>query len=115
MGAPQRNEFGTGLGNYGSLLLLNKNILPSHLHATARMNLQSNHTIDEFRRLVREVHDLHAIELRNNVIALHGHFQVVPLARFKCLLAFRGGHLHPATSSAIIESDSMLACAAVHL
>src|SRR5438093_12777481 len=92
-----------------SLFLLNKNVLPPHPHAAAGVNLQANHAIGEFRRVVDEVHDLHAIELRHDVISLHGYFEVVPFARFQRLLAFRRGHLHPAAPTAFVESAGMLA------
>src|SRR5207248_6204632 len=60
-------------GNRCSLFPLNEDILPPHPHAAAGVNLQANHAIGEFRRVVRKVHDLHPIELRHDVIALHGY------------------------------------------
>src|SRR5712692_1096278 len=98
-----------------SLLLLNENVLPSHPHAPAGVNLQSNHAIREFGRCVSKVHDLHAIELRHHVIALYGHFKLIPLVEFQRLLALRRRHLHPAASSAFIQSAGVLAHVWVHL
>src|SRR5205809_7584041 len=97
------------------LLLLNENILPPHPNAAAGVNLQANHAIGELRRVVDEVHDLHAIELRHDVIALHGYLQVVPLAWFQRLLAFRRWHLHPAAPAAFVKPAGMLAYAWIHL
>src|SRR6267143_1990064 len=92
-----------GTCTHHSLLLLDKNILPPHLHASAGMNLQTNHALGEFRRRVAKLHDLHAVELRHNVIALRGYFEVVPLTRLQCPLAFCCGHRHPTAASAFIQ------------
>src|SRR5216683_4414624 len=64
----------------GPLLLLDENILPPHLHSSTGVNLQAYHAIGEFWHRVSIVHDLHSIELRHDVIALHGHFKLIPLA-----------------------------------
>src|SRR5467141_4042982 len=73
----------------------NENVLPPHLHASAGMNLQANHAIGEFRRRVRKVHDLHAVELRHDVSALHGRFEVIPLAGLQRPLTFQPVRLSP--------------------
>src|SRR6266850_8445122 len=104
-----------GTCTHHSLLLLDKNILPPHLHASAGMNLQTNYALGEFRRRVAKLHDLHAVELRHNVIALRGYFEVVPLTRLQCPLAFCCGHRYPTAASAFIQPASVLAHARVHL
>src|SRR5438477_12551234 len=58
----------------GVLILPDGNVLPSHLHTAASVDLQTDDAICEFGRGVRKVHNLCAIELRNDVSAVHGHF-----------------------------------------
>src|SRR3981189_1801876 len=111
----QKSDFGIVLGNECSLLLPNENVLPPHLHASTGVNLQANHAIGEFRRRIRKVHDLHAIELRHDVVALYGHFEVIPLAGLQCPLTFHCRHRPPTPASAFIQSTRMLANVWVHL
>src|SRR5437660_1245998 len=99
----------------GFLILPDGNVLPSHLHTAASVDLQTDDAICEFGRGVRKVHNLCAIELRNDVSAVHGHFQLIPVARLQRVLAFWRGLRHPATPAAFVQTARVLAHVRVDL
>src|SRR5437667_12755107 len=72
-------------------------------------------TICEFCGGVRIDYNLCAIELRNDVSAVHGHFEVIPVARLQRPFAFWRGLCHPAAPAAFVQAARLLAGARIDL
>src|SRR5947208_14542867 len=88
----------------GVLILPDGNVLPSHLHTAASVDLQTDDAICEFWRRVRKVHNLCAIELRNDVSAVHGHFEVIPVAMHQRPFDFCHGMSIPTATAALVPA-----------
>src|ERR1019366_10809316 len=71
------------------------NILVADLHSAARVELQSDDAFGEVLIHVHEVDTLHAVEARNDVAALPGDFQIVPIVRLVGPLGRREAHRQP--------------------
>src|SRR5437762_3836463 len=79
------------------------------------MNLQTDYTVYEFGRRIRKVHNFCAVELCNEMRAMHRNFQVIPLARLQRLLALCRGHRHPAAPAAFVQTARMFSRIGVDL
>src|SRR6266849_4038418 len=97
------------------LLLPDVNVLPSHLHAAASVDLQTNHAIGEFRRGVIVIRNLKAIQMNYDVIAANRGLKVIPLAWLQRPLALGRRHDHPASASAFVKSAGVFAYAGIDL
>src|SRR6266851_6746967 len=97
------------------LLLLDVNVLPSHLNAAASVNLQADHAVGEFRRGVIVIRNLNAIQMNYDVIAAEprpqGHSTRLALAP----APLRGRHDHPASASTLVKPAGVFAYAGIHL
>src|SRR5205807_5798368 len=78
-----------------TLLLPDVNIFPSHLDASAGVNLQSNRAVGKSWGGIGKIRNSGSVKSSDDVIAVHRNFQIVPIARFQSLLGFWRGHRYP--------------------
>src|SRR6516165_762760 len=96
-------------------LLLNVDIFPSHPNPAAGVDLQGDDAVSEPRRGISVVNNLDAVEAGQDMVAVHRHLDLVPLAGLQNVFALGCGLDQPATTSAFVKPGGMMAHARVDL
>src|SRR5262245_29760300 len=78
------------------------------------MNLEADDAFAEFLVRIGQINDLFSVQLGNDVIAVGGKFQVVPVVGFQGFFAVFGWGCYPAAATALVEAAGMFADARVN-
>src|SRR5436309_7764541 len=97
------------------LFLLDIDVLPSHLHTAAGVNLEGNDAIVKFRRGIPVVRDLNSVQMDYDVITRDRGLKIIPFARLERPLTLGRGHCNPAASATFIQPAGVFADARIHL